>query len=98
MLRGVYQESGICFRNHCGAEPPGDTEPPGLLATVRWRDRASTSYAAAYRVKAPASAARGRLRRVHGGCTAPSLPLETGTTSGSGRLAGPVPPFLVRAS
>src|SRR5579863_4786744 len=66
MLCGVYQESGICVRNHCGAEPPRDTEPPGFVATVRWRDRASTSYAAADRVKAPASAARGRFRGIHG--------------------------------
>jgi len=59
---GVYQENGICFRNHCGAEPPRDIEPPGLVTTVGGRDRASTSYAAANRVKAPASAARGRFR------------------------------------
>ena len=39
------------------------TEPPGLVTTVGWRDRASTSYAAADRVKAPASAARGRFRQ-----------------------------------
>src|ERR1700682_3944561 len=77
MLYGVYEESGICFRNHCGAEPPRDIEPPGLVTTVGWRDRASTSYAAADRVKAPASAARGRFRRIHGGRTAPSLPAET---------------------
>ena len=77
MLCGVYQESGICVRNHCGAEPPRDIEPPGLVTTVGWRDRASTSYAAADRVKAPASAARGRFRGIHGGRTAPSLPAET---------------------
>src|ERR1035441_7212727 len=77
MLCGVYQESEICVRNHCGAEPPRDIEPPGLVTTVGWRDRASTSYAAADRVKAPASAARGRFRRIHGGRTAPSLPAET---------------------
>src|SRR5205085_5407454 len=76
MLCGVYQESGICVRNHCGAEPPRDIEPPGLVTTVGWRDRASTSYAAADRVKAPASAARGRFRRIHGGRTAPCLPAE----------------------
>src|SRR5271157_5661040 len=77
MLCGVYQESGKCVRNHCGAEPPRDIEPPGLVATVGWRDRASTSYAAADRVKAPARAARGRLRRIHGRRTAPSLSAET---------------------
>ena len=76
MLCEVYQESGICVRNHCGAEPPRDTEPPGLVTTVGWRDRASASYAAADRVKAPASAARGRFRRIHGGRTAPPLPAE----------------------
>src|SRR5712691_8935883 len=97
MLRGVYQESGICVRNHCGAEPPRDIEPPGLVTTVGWRDRASASYAAADRVKAPASAARGRFRGIHGGRTAPSLPAEARTASGGGCLAGSVPPVLVRS-
>src|SRR5580693_7661904 len=76
MRYGVYTKSGICFRNHCGAEPPRDIEPPGLVATVSRRDRASASYAAADRVKAPARAARGRFRRTDGGRTAPSLPIE----------------------
>ena len=91
------QERGICFRNHCGAEPPRDTEHPGLVATVGWRDRASTSYVAADRVKAPASAARGRFRGIHGGRTAPSLSTEIRTTSGGGCLAGSVPSVLVRS-
>src|ERR1700747_984629 len=77
MLSGVYQEHGICVRNHCGAEPPRDIEPARLVATVGWRDRASASHVAADRVKAPASAARGRVRGIHGGRTAPSLPAET---------------------
>src|SRR5271167_158248 len=77
MLCGVYEENGICVRHHCGAEPPRDTGPLGLVTTVGWRDRASTSYAAADRVKAPARAARGRFRRIHGGRTAPPLPAET---------------------
>src|SRR5438128_5942414 len=97
MLCGVYQEDGICVRNHCGAEPPRDIEPPGLVTTVSWRDRASASYAAADCVKAPASAARGRFRRIHGGRTAPSLPAETRTTSGGRCLAGSVPSVLVRS-
>src|SRR6476646_2606799 len=96
MLRGVYQEHGI-FRNHCGAEPPRDPEPAGLVAAVGGRDRASASNDAADRVKTPASAARGRFRGIHGGCTAPSLPAETGTVSGAGCLAGSVPSVLVRA-
>src|SRR5579859_4321807 len=95
MRVGVYTKSGICFRNHCGAKPPRDIEPSGLVATVCWRDRAPTSYAAADRVKAPASAARGRFRGIHGGRTAPSVPVETGTISGGGCLAGSVPPVLV---
>src|SRR5438128_9527803 len=98
MLYGVYEENGICVRNHCGAEPPRDIEPPGLdVTTVGWRDRASTSYAAADRVKAPASAARGRFRGIPSGRTAPSLPAETCATSGGGCLAGSVPPVLVRS-
>jgi Family of unknown function (DUF6788) len=97
MLCGVYQESGICFRNHCGAEPPRYIEPPGLVPTVGGRDRASASYAAADRVKAPASAARGWFRGIHGGRTAPSLPAEARTASGGGCLAGSVPPVLVRS-
>src|SRR5213593_1713209 len=97
MLCGVYQLSGICVRNHCGTEPPRDIEPPGLVTTVGWRDRASTSYAAADRVKAPARAARGRFRGIHGGRTAPSLPAEARTASGVGGLAGSVPPVLVRS-
>src|SRR5882724_10952758 len=95
MLCRVYKKSGICVRSHCGAEPPRDIEPPGLVPTVGGRDRASAWYAAAGRVQAPARAARGRFRRIHGGCTAPSLPAETGTTSGDRRLAGSVPPVLV---
>src|SRR5438132_6148084 len=74
---GVYKADGIRIRNYCGAEPPRDTQPPGLVTTVGWRDRASASYAATERVKAPASAARGRFRGVHGGRAAPSLPAET---------------------
>src|SRR6202023_3040999 len=97
MLCRVYKESGVCVRSHCGAEPPRDIEPPGLVPTVGGRDRASAWYAAAGRVQAPARAARGRFRRIHGGCAAPSLPAETGTASGARRLAGSVPPVLVRS-
>jgi hypothetical protein len=77
MLCSVYEASGICVRHHRGAEPPRDTERPALVTTVGGRDRASTSYAAADRVKALASAARGRFRRIYGGRTAPSLSIET---------------------
>src|ERR1700722_12896538 len=97
MLCGVYTRNGICLRNHCGAEPPRDIEPPGFVATVGWRDRASTAYDAADRVQALASAARGRFRRIHGGRTAPSLPAETRAASGDRCLAGSVPPVLVRS-
>src|SRR5438132_4657205 len=97
MLCGVYQECGICLRNHCGAEPPRDIEPTGLVTTVGGRDRASASYAAADRVKAPASVAGGRFRGIHGGRTAPSLPTETRTAPGGGCLAGSVPAVLVRS-
>src|SRR5713226_265669 len=97
MLCGVYEGGGICVRNHCGAEPPRDIEPPGLVTTVGWRDRASASYAAADRIKAPARAARGRFRGIHGGRTAPSLPAEARTASGGGCLAGSVPSVLVRS-
>src|SRR5580693_214154 len=91
----VYTRNGICLRNRCGAEPPCDIEPPGLVATVGGRDRASASYAATDRVKAPARAARGRFRGIHGGRTAPSLPAEARTASGGGCLARSVPPVLV---
>src|SRR6266542_2840391 len=74
---GVYKKSGICLRHHRGAEPPRDIEPTGLVRTVGWRDRASASYAAADGVKAPARAPRGRFRGIHGGRTAPCLPVET---------------------
>src|SRR5580698_1792193 len=77
MLHAVYKERGICFRNHCGAEPPRDIESPCLVTAVGGRNRAPTSDAAAHRVQAPASAARGRFRGIHGGRTAPSLPAET---------------------
>ena len=97
MLCDVYKERGICVRNHCGAEPPRDLEPPGLVRTVGWRNRASTRDGAADRVKAPARAARRRFRGVHGGRTAPSLPAEARTASGAGCLAGSVPPVLVRS-
>src|SRR6202051_2844002 len=97
MLFRVYKGSGICVRSHCGVEPPRDTEPPVLVPAVGGRDRASAWYAAAGRVQAPARAARCRFRRIHGGCTAPSLPAETGTTSGDRRLASSVPSVLVRS-
>src|SRR5690242_895877 len=93
----MYTRHGICIRNHCGAEPPRDIEPPGLVPTVGGRDRASAWYAAAGRVQAPARTARGRFRRIHGGCTAPSLPAEAGTTSENRRLASSVPPVLVHS-
>ena len=93
----VYKRSGICVRNHCGAEPTRDIEPPGLVTTVGGRDRAPASYAAADRVKAPASAARGRFRGIHRGRAAPSLPAEARKISGGGCLAGSVPPVLVRS-
>src|SRR5581483_9579727 len=95
MPNGVYKKSGICVRDYCGAEPPRDIEPAGLVATVGGRDRAATSYAAADRFQAPASAARRGFRGIHGGRTAASLPAEAGTTAGSGCLAGSVPPVLV---
>src|SRR6185312_12616131 len=95
MLSGVYQKGGICLRHHRGTEPPCNIERPGLLTTVGWSDRAPTWHAADDRVQAPASAARGRLRGIHGGRTAPSLPAETCTTTGGGCLAGSVPPLLV---
>src|SRR3982074_3425308 len=95
MLCGVYEEHGICIRNYCGAEPAGDIEPAGVVTTVGGRDRARTRHDAADGVKAPARAARGRLRGIHGGRTAPSVPTETGITSGAGCVAGSVPPGLV---
>src|SRR5437762_14230478 len=97
MRCGVYAEHGIGVRNHCRAESPRDIEPAGLVTTVGWRNRASASYAAADRVQAPARAARGRFRGIHGGCTAPALPLEARTPPGGGCLAGAVPPALVRS-
>src|SRR5437867_8330826 len=97
MPNGVYEERGICLRNHRGAEPPRDPEPPGLVPTVGWRDRASASYAAADRVKAPAGAARGRFRGIHRRRPAPALPIEAGAAAGGGCLACSVPPVLVRS-
>src|SRR5882762_1026547 len=97
MLCGVYQQSGICVRNHRGAEPPRHPAPPGLVPTVGGGDRASAAYAAAERVKAPAGAARGRFRGIHGGRAAPPLPIEAGATSGGGCLARSVPSVLVRS-
>src|SRR6516162_9953674 len=97
MLCKVYEGSGIRVRNHCGAEPPRHLEPPGIVTTVGWRDRTSASHDPTDRLKAPASATRGRLRRIHRGRTAPALSTEGGTISGGGCLAGPVPPVLVRS-
>src|SRR6266581_3344610 len=97
MRCGVYTGNGICVRNHCGAESPRDIEPPGLVPTVGWRDRASASDVAADRLQAPASAAGRRFRGIHGGRTAPSLPAEARTISGGGCLAGSVPSVLVRS-
>jgi hypothetical protein len=97
MLCRVYEEGGTCIRNHCGAEPPRDLEPPGFVRTVGGRDRAAASYDAADRVKAPARAARGGFRGVDSGCTATCVPAEARAVSGNGCLAGSVPPVLVRA-
>src|ERR1700730_14567616 len=47
MRYGVYTNNGICVRGHCGAEPPRDIEPPGLVRTVGRRDRAPASHDAA---------------------------------------------------
>ena len=63
MLIGVYQKGGIRVRNHCGAEPPRDTKPAGLVATVGGRDRASTSHGEAGFVEAAVEAQR-RLYRL----------------------------------
>src|SRR5689334_25355762 len=93
---GVYQAHGICVRRPCGAEPPRDLATPGLVPTLGGRDRAPAADAPADRVQAPARAARGRVRGIHGGRPAPSLPGEPGTTAGGGCLAGAVPPVLVR--
>src|SRR6185369_17095794 len=87
ILHRVYTESGLAIRNHCGAQPPRDIEPVGLLGTVGRRDRASTSYVAADCVKAPARVARRRVRRILGRCAAPSLPPEAWTTSRAGCVA-----------
>src|SRR2546425_4198154 len=88
---------GICVRNHCGAEPPRDPAPPGLVPTVGGRDRAPTADAAAHGLQAPARAARGRFRGIHGGRTAPALPLEARAPAGVGCLARSVPAVLVRS-
>jgi len=44
VLRSIQRE-WICFRNHCGAEPPRDIEPAGLVPTVGW-ERSSVSFVA----------------------------------------------------
>src|SRR3954470_8788411 len=95
MLCGVYQDSGIRLRNHRRAEPPRDIEPVGDLRTVGRSDRARASDVAADGVKAPARAARSRLRRSHSGRPAASLSAQARTASGSGRLAGAVSAVLV---
>ena len=77
MLCGVYREDGNSIRDHCGAEPPSDTELAGLVGAVGGRDRASASDDPAHRIKAPASAARGGFCGIHGRRAAPSLPAET---------------------
>src|SRR5580700_6152738 len=97
MPSNVYYDDGVCIRNHCGAEPPRDIAHARLVTTVGGRDRASASYAAADRVKAPAGAARRWFRRIHGGRTAPSLPAKARTASGGGYVAGSVSPLLVRS-
>src|SRR5579864_6459183 len=74
---GYIRGCGIGFRNHRRAEPARHLEPSGLVTTVGGRDRASASHAATGCIQAPASAARGRFRGIHGGRTAPSLPAET---------------------
>src|SRR5262249_18673534 len=94
---GVYQEGGICLRNHRRAEPPRDIEPAGLVGAVGRRNRTSPWHGAAGRLEAPARTARGRLRGVDGGCTASPVPAETGTTPGGGCLAHAIPSVLVRA-
>src|SRR4051794_5464362 len=91
----VYKKCGVRVRDHCGAEPPRDIKLVGIVTTVGRRDRAPTGYDAAGGIETPASAAGGGFRGIHGGRTAPSVPAETGTTAGTGRLAGSVPAVLV---
>ena len=62
MNDGVYSAHGSVVRDHRGAEPPDHPEPPGLVGTVRRRDRAPAADASDLRVQAPPCAARGRLR------------------------------------
>ena len=78
----VYINRGISIRNHCGAEPPRDPQPAGLIGTVGRRDRTPTSDVAAYRVKASARPARGWIRGIHGGRTTTPLPAEAWAISG----------------
>src|SRR5262249_39794749 len=91
------RDHGICLRNRCRAEPACDPEPPRLVRAVGRRDRTSASYVAADRVKAPASAARGGFRGIHGGRPAPAFPADPCPASAAGCLAGSVPAVLVRS-
>src|SRR5579863_1226732 len=93
----VYIGRGIRIRNHCGAEPPSDPQPAGLLAAVGGSDRAQAPNAAAGGVKAPESASRRRLRGVDDRRAAPTVPAEARTIASVGRVARAVPPVLVRS-
>ena len=84
MRCGVYEEHGIGVRNHCGAEPPRDTEPAGLSQQsvgeierqLRMTQPTVSKHLRALR--------EGRFGGVHSRRTAPSVPLKARTVSGGG--------------
>ena len=89
----VHTEDGICDRNDCGAEPPRDLEPAGLVPTVGRGDRAGNF--ACRRQPCPST----RACCVRPGSWNPRwtrsdfLSSEAGTASGSGRVALPIRRF-----
>ena len=96
ILSGVYSERGICFRNHCGAEPPRDTRPPrrsqqsvGESSYVNWICRSRTVSSTCVCCARPASSesASGRA--------AASLPPETWNRFRVTPGWRPFPPVLV---
>src|SRR5215203_1836883 len=94
----LYTSHGILFRYRRRAQQARHPESPPFFGTFRRRNRAKASAFAAIGVETPSRAERRRLRRITGRCSAAPLSASTRATDGDGRVAGSLPPLLVKAS
>ena len=96
MLFRVYTRNGICARNHCGAEPPRDIEPP-------WADPNSSVGEVERQLRMPQPTGSRHLRVLRAaGFVESTVDASAVSTDGTlnhfrrGCLAGSIPSVLVR--